>query len=167
MTTGQCYYCHESTGLQCQCGQHYCGDLHLKIHRPGQYCLPFRVAYSDTVGRYLVASRDIKPLELVLWDTASALGPCADSVPVCLECGDKVDGSYQCPKCQVSSETYCHPGHHQSLSFSFLCVERNVRTREYTKQNVKYFPNLRRRLTFQTCQRSIQSTPQSLHSGRC
>ena len=58
-------------------------------------------------------------------------------------------------------------GHHQSLSFSFLCVERSVRTREYTKQNVKYSPNLRRRLTFQTCQRSIQSTPQSLHSGRC
>jgi len=100
MATGQCYYCQENTGLQCQCGQHYCGDQHLKIHRPGQYCLPFRVAYSDTVGRYLVASRDIKPLELVLWDTAAALGPCADSVPVCLECGDKVDGSYQCPKCQ-------------------------------------------------------------------
>ena len=134
MTTGQCYYCHESTGLQCQCGQHYCGDLHLKIHRPGQYCLPFRVAYSDTVGRYLVASRDIKPLELVLWDTAAALGPCADSVPVCLECGDKVDGSYQCPKCQVSSEIYCHQvitNHCHSVSSVWreVCRQENTQSR--------------------------------------
>ena len=61
------------------------------------------VRYALKVGRYLVASRDVKPLELVLWDTAAATGPCADSVPVCLECGDKVDGSYHCPHCQVRS----------------------------------------------------------------
>ena len=61
-----------------------------------------QVSYSPDVGRYLVAARDIKPLELVIWDAADAMGPCADSVPVCLECFAKVDGSFQCPKCQVS-----------------------------------------------------------------
>ena len=61
-----------------------------------------QVCYTPEVGRHLVASRDIAPLELVLWDTAVVVGPCADSVPVCLECMDKVDGSYQCPHCQVS-----------------------------------------------------------------
>jgi len=59
-----------------------------------------KVKFSADVGRYLVASRDIKPLELVLWDTAVAVGPCADSVPVCLECFAKVDGTYFCPKCK-------------------------------------------------------------------
>ena len=98
---GQCFYCSANSATRCQCGQYYCGEDHLKIHRPGQYCLPFKVAYSPDVGRYLVASRDIKPLELVLWDTAAAVGPAADSVPVCLECFSKVDGTFQCPKCQV------------------------------------------------------------------
>lgn len=98
---GQCFYCQADTTSQCQCGQYYCGEEHLKIHRPGQYCLPFKVAYSPQVGRYLVASRDIKPLELVLWDMAAAVGPGADSVPVCLECFSNVDGSFQCPNCQV------------------------------------------------------------------
>ena len=48
----------------------------------------------------MVASRDIKPLELVLWDRAAAVGPAADALPVCLECFGKVDGSFLCPKCQ-------------------------------------------------------------------
>ena len=34
--------------------------------------------YSPSVGRYLVAARDIRPLELVLWDAAAAVGPSAD-----------------------------------------------------------------------------------------
>ena len=29
---------------------------------------PRQVRHSPTVGRYLVAARDIEPLELVLWD---------------------------------------------------------------------------------------------------
>ena len=98
---GQCFYCSVNSATRCQCGQYYCSEDHLKIHRPGQYCLPFKVTYSPQVGRYLVASRDIKPLELVLWDTAAAVGPAADSVPVCLECFSKVDGTFQCPNCQV------------------------------------------------------------------
>ena len=33
-----------------------------------KYLLPDQVRHSPTVGRYLVAARDIEPLELVLWD---------------------------------------------------------------------------------------------------
>ena len=32
------------------------------------YFIPRQVRHSPTVGRYLVAARDIEPLELVLWD---------------------------------------------------------------------------------------------------
>ena len=38
----------------------------------------WQVRYSPSVGRYLVAARDIRPLELVLWDAAAAVGPSAD-----------------------------------------------------------------------------------------
>ena len=51
-----------------------------------------QVQHSPTVGRFLVASRDIQPLELVLWDKAAAVGPGADTLPVCLECFRKVEG---------------------------------------------------------------------------
>ena len=162
-STGQCFFCSVETGLQCQCGAWYCADQHLRVHRPGQYCLPFRVAFSDTVGRYLVASRDIKPLELVLWDTAAATGPCADSVPVCLECGDKVDGSYQCPHCQVRPRMNPKQSKQSKVMpmFSFLFVERSVLTRGFIKLNAKYFPNLKRKSTLVVFhQKNIPSTQQ-------
>jgi len=97
---GGCFYCGVDCEDQCECGEWTCGMEHQLIHRPGKYCLPFKVCHSPEVGRYLVASRDIKPLELVLWDRAAAVGPGADALPVCLECFGKVDGSFLCPKCQ-------------------------------------------------------------------
>lgn len=58
------------------------------------------------MGRYLVAARDIEPLELVLWDRAAAVGPGADTLPVCLECFKKVESreggggpAFLCPGC--------------------------------------------------------------------
>ena len=37
----------------------------------GDETMMIQVMFSPEVGRYLVAARDIKPLELVLWDTAA------------------------------------------------------------------------------------------------
>ena len=59
----------------------------------------FQVEYSSSIGRHLVASRNISPLELVLWDTAAVTGPAADTAPVCLQCFSRVDGSFLCPGC--------------------------------------------------------------------
>ena len=39
----------------------YCNDEHLSIHRPETFCFPFRVESLDSVGRFVVAARDIKP----------------------------------------------------------------------------------------------------------
>ena len=44
-----------------------------------------QVRHSPTVGRYLVAARDIEPLELVMWVNAAALGPRMGTAPVCLQ----------------------------------------------------------------------------------
>ena len=51
-------------------------------------CFPFRVAYNDAVGHYLVAIKDLAPLDLVLRES-SALpsGTLADTRdPTCLSC---------------------------------------------------------------------------------
>ena len=51
------------------------------------------------VGRFVVAVRDIEPLELVMWDNAACLGPRMGCPPCCLQCLKKTDGSYRCPEC--------------------------------------------------------------------
>ena len=52
-------------------------------------------------GRCLVATRDIKPMELIMIDAAIAHGPQNLTSPVCLECGKAVDGSYTCGMCNM------------------------------------------------------------------
>ena len=37
------------------------------------------------MSRFVVATRDIEPLELVMWDNAAALGPRMGTAPVCLQ----------------------------------------------------------------------------------
>ena len=39
-----CYYCHTQCECECECGLYYCGEEHRRIHRPGKYCLPFKVS---------------------------------------------------------------------------------------------------------------------------
>jgi len=54
----------------------YISFLHLIFYcRPDNFCFPFTVQFRENKGRVLVASRDIEPLELIMWDEAAALGP--------------------------------------------------------------------------------------------
>ena len=82
---GPCYLCAEESGLRCpHCGVWVCGEAHYRHHRQpaarslplvsadsleplleDQGCAPFRVQRDADRGRYLVATRDIRPLELV------------------------------------------------------------------------------------------------------
>ena len=41
---------------------------------------------SDTVGRYMVARRNIKPGEVVFTDQPAVIGPDNAAVPMCLVC---------------------------------------------------------------------------------
>jgi len=49
-------------------------------------CRPFKVDISETFGRHLVATRNILPLEEILFEKVAVLGPATKTVPVCLEC---------------------------------------------------------------------------------
>lgn len=51
-------------------------------------CFPFRVAYNDRVGHYLVSTRDLSPLDIIIREkTGMPTGPLADTrEPICLSC---------------------------------------------------------------------------------
>ena len=78
----------------------FCSEDHKKLHRPENFCFPFMVEQKEGVGRFVVAVRDIEPLELIMWDNAAAIGPKMGGPPVCLQCLKPVDGSYRCENCK-------------------------------------------------------------------
>ena len=50
--------------------------------------------------RYMIAARDIQPLELILWEEPAVVGPYSKSGSGCLQCLKRVNGSYTCSGCQ-------------------------------------------------------------------
>ena len=44
------------------------------------------------MGRYIVATRDLKPGELILTESPLVIGPMAVTVPICLGCYKNIDG---------------------------------------------------------------------------
>jgi len=100
---GECFLCSRPSSTKCPSCElvHFCCNDHLLAHRQQNYCFPFRVRWRSGKGRCLVATRDIKALELIMFDAAIAHGPQNMTVPLCLECGKSVDGSYLCGMCNM------------------------------------------------------------------
>jgi len=96
-----CFLCAEPSVDTCdKCGLvGFCSEDHQKLHRPENFCFPFMVEKTDVIGRYVVAVRDIEPLELIMWDYGAVLGPRMGCSPCCLQCLKPADGSYQCENC--------------------------------------------------------------------
>ena len=65
LALAECYLCQALTDSSCpQCGLASCPH-HLSSHlNTDNICLPFIIKYKEGVGRYVVASRDIKPNEV-------------------------------------------------------------------------------------------------------
>ena len=90
---GSCYLCGEEafdesseSSFKCsQCDIVACSPQCLEIHydQNGQ-CLPFKMDQNDQLGRFLVATKPIKTLEIVLKDPPLIMAP--QSLPVCLVC---------------------------------------------------------------------------------
>ena len=78
----------------CDLEVYYCCISHYELHRTkinGEFqCNPFTIKFTETVGRYMVATRDIEPGETIFQDTAAVVGPAAESLPLCLDCHSKV-----------------------------------------------------------------------------
>lgn len=60
----------------------------------------YEIKKDPVVGRYMVASRDIQPGEVIFTDSPVAIGPDNSSKPLCLGCFGKVNGSFVCPGCK-------------------------------------------------------------------
>eukprot|EP00092_Neocalanus_flemingeri_P013253 GFUD01014283.1.p1 GENE.GFUD01014283.1~~GFUD01014283.1.p1 ORF type:complete len:522 (+),score=161.87 GFUD01014283.1:236-1801(+) len=100
-TTTPCYLCQDQTEHSCpECGLPSCSS-HLPTHLVDKVCLPFTVLYKEGVGRYVVATRDIKASEVILEDHPAVLGPNYETEAVCLECLSRADGSVLCHHCNL------------------------------------------------------------------
>ena len=58
----------------------------------------WQVSEDAKIGRILTATRDIKPFEIVIDDTALIYGP--KVTPVCLGCLGPISGDIVCSSCQ-------------------------------------------------------------------
>ena len=125
LSSGLCFLCGLVTSLRCpHCGVPVCGPTHLQYHRPpgaalalvsevsdlsdlapegDGRCQPFRLVTSASKGRYLVATRPIPALGLIMTDAPVTIGPPAVTAPVCLECLAPLSLGHvsTCPRCSV------------------------------------------------------------------
>lgn len=132
MDSGKCVICDQPASQACaHCGTiSYCGKEHQKEHWPSHknVCKPYKIERTDEMGRYMVASRDIKPGELIIKESPVVIGPRIDSVPLCLGCyktATTVDSKPRlCSKCNVAPiccpECEAKPSHSESECDSYL-----------------------------------------------
>ena len=87
-----CSACHTVT---------YCSSEHQKLdwksHKNS--CCPYKIEKNETLGRYVVAVRNIPKGTIILTEEPLVVGPKVYSPPICLGCHRKVDGTYFCSKC--------------------------------------------------------------------
>ncbi|KAJ2940347.1 hypothetical protein O0L34_g21 [Tuta absoluta] len=69
--------------------------------------LCYEVKHSDVMGRYLIASRDIRAGEIIFEEPALAVGPCSGCALICLGCYRELDES-NFAKCQGCKWPMCN-----------------------------------------------------------
>ena len=62
-----CFLCLEPAKQTCEKCRNFsfCGEEHYSLHVNGRDCFPYRLDTKENVGRYMVASRNIEPGELI------------------------------------------------------------------------------------------------------
>ena len=70
-------------------------DNNLNSTASNSICLPYKIVNSDKLGRHFVATRDIKPLELILVDEAAVVGPATKTSTVCIVCLNPSKGEFR------------------------------------------------------------------------
>jgi len=102
--TELCFVCRQDSADLCQsCRLVWFCARHKELHRRGEYCFPVRVEERIGVGRCLVATRNIKRGELVLWEPTYVTGPSREPGLVCLGCLKSLTGStvFPCLQCRL------------------------------------------------------------------
>ncbi|ALC41160.1 CG8503 [Drosophila busckii] len=100
-----CNVCESPTKNKCSnCNQvAYCSVEHQKADWKAHKarCFPFKIAHNELLGRHLVATRNIKPYEIILKEAPLVRGPAQISAPVCMGClnGIEPNDHIECDKC--------------------------------------------------------------------
>lgn len=87
---GKCEVCDKQAKSRCSgCVQaFYCSVEHQrqdwKDHKPR--CSPLKVCHNEKIGRHYVATRNIKPGEIILRESPLIIGPSQVTGPVCVGC---------------------------------------------------------------------------------
>eukprot|EP00096_Caligus_rogercresseyi_P012657 TRINITY_DN5373_c0_g1_i1.p1 TRINITY_DN5373_c0_g1~~TRINITY_DN5373_c0_g1_i1.p1 ORF type:complete len:578 (-),score=111.95 TRINITY_DN5373_c0_g1_i1:77-1810(-) len=100
-----CYIC-ASQDVQSVCQSDpsvkYCSDEHKALHEDENGdSYPFSIHFNEEVGRYMVASRDIQPGEIIFQEEPLAYGPNHSSLPTCMECMRRVEEPFLCLRCNL------------------------------------------------------------------
>lgn len=128
-----CSLCQAPTAASCPACSAPCCSLHTTAHRPQDVCMPFTVKVVEGLGRYVVATRDIAAMEIILEDTPAVLGPNYETEAVCLECLNRVNGSVLCHRCNLplcSEECRDGPRHRPECQM-FSTMEPKVTIKQY------------------------------------
>ena len=88
----QCFLCDDQGDLCDECRLVVTCTNNMVDHRQGGKCGPFTIQYREGVGHYMVAVRDIKPMELILRENPVVVGPYTQTTPQCVECCGSVTG---------------------------------------------------------------------------
>ena len=88
----KCFLCSAECEDTCEeCDLFFCSTSHLRVHKQTEKCSPWLVKTRPSVGRVVVAARDIQPFELVMRD-AGLLGTVMVDAQACVVCGGKMEG---------------------------------------------------------------------------
>ncbi|CAG9767133.1 unnamed protein product [Ceutorhynchus assimilis] len=122
----KCNFCQNSAQQKCSgCQQiFYCSKEHQKLdwkcHKKNCQC--FKITSNKEIGRFLSATRDIKPNEIILKEKPLIYGPAQETIPVCLGCNQEIStNNYRlCSKCQwpmCSEKCEANPSHLPECNF--------------------------------------------------
>ena len=115
---GDCVVCDRQAKALCSGCKHifYCSREHQKKHwsTHKEECkamarLPWRVERSETLGRFLVATKDVEEGELILNESPMVVGPRQLTKPVCLGCHKELTPSSPGTPCLRCQWPMCSP----------------------------------------------------------
>merc|ERR1711963_621732 len=94
MSINNCFICDTPGAESCEwCGSVNSCPEHFTVHRNNNVRLPFTIRYCETMGHYMVATRDIKQMELILREEPVMVGPyLRPDQPHCVQCFKLVKG---------------------------------------------------------------------------
>jgi hypothetical protein len=153
----ECFFCQEPCEALCDlCNEiGFCSKSHLKLHKTtnksgSPSCLPYKIVRSAGKGKTVVATRDIKPFELILYDSTSAYGPFEKEITgtyLCLVCmeglaqDNNVNPQNCCqicllPLCQKPSCQSLDSIHSQRECQLFRTLNKNIENEEQVRKSL-------------------------------